>query len=112
MLAKLAVWAGTRSHAIARMRRALGEYHISGVRTNLSLFAELLTDEAFARGELSTGFLDEFFRRRVVTGPDADIEAVAALAAHAAHSLARPGDGPRAAPASRWQTAGRDGLLR
>ena len=38
MLAKLIVWADTREHAIERMLRALGEYHIGGIRTNISLF--------------------------------------------------------------------------
>src|SRR5947209_3877213 len=36
LLAKLAVWAGTREEAIARMSRAIGEYQIGGIRTNLS----------------------------------------------------------------------------
>jgi acetyl-CoA carboxylase, biotin carboxylase subunit len=112
MLAKLAVWAGSRNHAIARMRRAIEEYYVAGVQTNLSLFAELITDEAFVRGELSTGFLDEFFRRRAAYAPDADVEAVAVLAAHAARASVQAANGPAAAPASRWQASGRDGLLR
>src|SRR6266446_1031221 len=36
LLAKLAAWAGTRGEAIARMSRALGEYHVVGIRTNLA----------------------------------------------------------------------------
>ena len=38
MLAKLIVWAERREHAIERMLRALGEYHIGGIRTNIPLF--------------------------------------------------------------------------
>ncbi len=112
MLAKLAVWAGTREHAIARMRRAIEEYHVGGVQTNLSLFADLISDAAFVRGELSTAFLDEFFRRRPAHAPDADVEAVAVLAAHAARPSVQTANGPAAAPVSRWRASGREGLLR
>ena len=112
MLAKLAVWAGTRDHAIARMRRALEEYHVAGVQTNLGLFADLISDEAFVRGKLHTGFLDEFFKRRKVRVPDAELEAVAALAAHAARPSVQSANSPAAATASRWLASGRDGLLR
>ena len=63
MLAKLAVWAGTRAEAIARMRRAIGEYRIAGIRTNLSFFDRLLADEEFGGAALDTGFLERFFER-------------------------------------------------
>ena len=112
MLAKLAVWAGTREHAIARMKRAIEEYHVGGVQTNLSLFADLVSDEAFVSGELSTAFLDEFFRRRPAYVPDADVEAVAVLAAHAARPAVQAANGPASAPTSRWRASGREGLLR
>src|SRR5258708_32253493 len=41
LISKLSVWAPTRGHAIARMRRALGEYVVTGIRTNLGLHANL-----------------------------------------------------------------------
>ena len=52
MLAKLIVWHETRELAIARMLRALGEYHIGGIESNLSLFRTVLNDAAFRAGEL------------------------------------------------------------
>jgi acetyl-CoA carboxylase biotin carboxylase subunit len=63
LLAKLAVWAGTREQALARMRRAIAEYHVGGIATNLKFFSQLLDDEEMAAGRLDTHFLDSFFNR-------------------------------------------------
>ncbi len=63
LLAKLAVWAGSREQAIAKMRRAIGEYHVGGISTNLKFFSELLDDEEMAAGRLDTHFLEGFFQR-------------------------------------------------
>ncbi len=63
LLAKLAVWANTREQAIARMRRAIGEYHVGGIATNLKFFARLLDDPEMQAGNLDTHFLDGFFKR-------------------------------------------------
>ncbi len=62
MLSKLIVWSGTREHSIERMLRALGEYHIGGIRTNIPLFRLILNDPAFRNGDLHTGYLDEFLK--------------------------------------------------
>jgi acetyl-CoA carboxylase biotin carboxylase subunit len=113
LLAKLAVWADTREHATTRMIRALSEYDVGGIRTNLAFFRQILEDPDFCAGNLHTGFIDEFFQRQRPAGPPANLAAVAALAA-ALHTAARK---PAAANgtargASPWLTAGRDGLLR
>ncbi len=63
LLAKLAVWANTREQAMARMRRAIDEYHVGGIATNLRFFARLLTDPRMQAGDLDTHFLDGFFER-------------------------------------------------
>jgi acetyl-CoA carboxylase, biotin carboxylase subunit len=82
LLAKLAVWGGDRKSAIDRLKRALKEYKVGGIRTNLSFFTEVLNDEMFQRGELSTAFLDGFFaRRKPIAEPDPEMEAVAAIVA-------------------------------
>jgi len=60
LLAKLAVWAGDRPAAIARMQRALAETVILGVRNNVAFFRQLLADSAFAAGEMHTTFLDSY----------------------------------------------------
>jgi len=58
LLAKLIVWASTRKQAIARMQRALDEYFIGGIKTNLPLFRKILLDPGFRKGEIHTGYLD------------------------------------------------------
>ena len=63
LLAKLAVWAGDREQAIARMRRAICEYHVGGIATNLRFFSQVLDDEEMVAGRLDTHFLDGFFQR-------------------------------------------------
>ncbi len=64
LLAKLAVWADTREHATARMIRALREYDVGGIHTNLAFFRQILEDAEFRAAKLHTGFIDEFFQRR------------------------------------------------
>ncbi|MDJ0522301.1 MAG: acetyl-CoA carboxylase biotin carboxylase subunit [Planctomycetota bacterium] len=59
MIGKLLVWADTREEAIIRMRRALDEYVIEGVKTNISLHRRIIRDAYFVRGEYTTSFLDE-----------------------------------------------------
>jgi len=59
MLSKLIVWARTRKQAIARMERALDEYFIGGIKTNLPLFRKILRDPGFRKAEIHTGYLDQ-----------------------------------------------------
>ncbi|MEE9382741.1 MAG: acetyl-CoA carboxylase biotin carboxylase subunit [Nannocystaceae bacterium] len=59
MLAKLIVHATTRERAIRRMRRALGEFVIEGVDTNIALHRWLLKQEAFVSGNYDTNFLEQ-----------------------------------------------------
>ena len=58
LLSKIAVWAADRPEAIARMRRALGEYEIQGIRTNIPFFRRVLEHPDFVAGRLETGFID------------------------------------------------------
>ena len=66
LLAKLVAWGETRGVAIVRMRRALEEYHILGVTTNLDLHRSLLDSHRFFGGQFHTRFLEEQF---VAAGP-------------------------------------------
>ena len=93
--------------------RALREYDVGGIRTNLAFFRQILEDPEFRAAKLHTGFIDEFFQRRRSLEPSGDLAAVAALAG-ALHTVAGkpPAANGSAASVSAWQTAGRDGLLR
>jgi acetyl-CoA carboxylase biotin carboxylase subunit len=57
LISKLSVWAPDRGRAIARLRRALAEYVIAGIRTNLPFHLALTSHEAFVRGDYDTGFI-------------------------------------------------------
>ena len=59
LIAKLIVHAPTRAQAIAKMRRALSETIIGGIRTNIPLHRRILAHPAFEEGRFSTRFLDE-----------------------------------------------------
>ncbi|WP_053959223.1 acetyl-CoA carboxylase biotin carboxylase subunit [Sulfobacillus thermosulfidooxidans] len=59
LLAKIVTWGRTRDEAIERMRRALGEFHIEGVKTTLDLHKQLMDDEEFCAGRIHTNFLAE-----------------------------------------------------
>ena len=113
LLAKLAVWAETREEATARMIRALREYDVGGIRTNIGFFRQILEDQEFRAAHLHTGFIDEFFRRRHATAPPEELRAVAALAAalHTARQTVPAGEASLEA-GSRWLQSGREDLLR
>jgi acetyl-CoA carboxylase biotin carboxylase subunit len=79
MIAKLIVWGADRSAAIARMRRALAEYKVVGVRTTIPVLERIVAHPDFAAGHLSTAFLE-----RVLPGlhaNDSRFESVAIIAA-------------------------------
>jgi acetyl-CoA carboxylase biotin carboxylase subunit len=61
MIAKLIVYKKDRPSAIACMRRALDEFHIEGVKTTIPLLKEVFDHFHFLRGNINTGFLEEYF---------------------------------------------------
>ncbi|MFH1773795.1 MAG: acetyl-CoA carboxylase biotin carboxylase subunit [Methanobacteriota archaeon] len=72
MISKLIAWGRDRNEVIARMKRALTEYIIVGVTTNIPFHKAVMSDDAFQRGELSTDFIEE---RNIVAKIPAIIEA-------------------------------------
>ena len=71
LLAKLVVSAGSRTAAIERARRALSEWVVLGVETNLPLLSAVLSSEEFASGSYDTGLVDRLPSRRDASVPDA-----------------------------------------
>ena len=84
MISKLIVWGETRAQAILRMRRALEEYRIVGVRTNIPFHQTLMDSHRFMGGQYDTRFVEERFSiQDEQDGTDAEIAAVlATLVAH------------------------------
>src|SRR5262249_33628489 len=57
-IGKLIVHGATSAEAIATMRRALAEFHISPVRTTIPLHLQIMDNQNFLRGEVDTGFVE------------------------------------------------------
>jgi len=84
LISKLTAWGADRGEAIQRMARALGEYKIGGIKTNLWFHRQLMTHAAFLAAELDTGFIDrhpELLQRRE-TDQHADLALAAAAIKH------------------------------
>jgi acetyl-CoA carboxylase, biotin carboxylase subunit len=86
LISKLAAWAPTRDEAVERMRRALGEYHIGGIKTNISFFLEILQESNFRKGDFDTGFIDRWLQTRTgetqLSETNRDLVAIAAALLH------------------------------
>jgi acetyl-CoA carboxylase biotin carboxylase subunit len=90
LLAKLAVWGEDRAQALARMRRALGDYRVGGIRTNLAFLSRVIAHPEFAAGKYDIGFVSAKLPE-LLSEPNLDAESrclVAAAAAVAAHERA------------------------
>jgi acetyl-CoA carboxylase, biotin carboxylase subunit len=101
LLAKLIVWAATRNAAIARMKRAVSEYSISGITTNLPLFSAIMSDPEFCAGMLHTGFLEEF-QSRTPPRSDEQHETIAAMLGCVLAGETNPPATNHESPGSRW----------
>jgi acetyl-CoA carboxylase biotin carboxylase subunit len=109
LLAKVVAWGETRGVAIVRMRRALEEYRILGVTTNLDLHRALLDSHRFFGGQFHTRFLEEQF-----VPPEPQVEEIlpAALTAVLLDWRRRTGGRTRQEEAaSPWRMLGRWDLL-
>lgn len=82
LLAKLIGYGSDRGEAIDRLQRALREYFVGGIKTNLSLFRRILHDPEFLAGHLDTGFLDRLLKSgKPPEGVDPEKIKIAAIAA-------------------------------
>ncbi|HEY7781367.1 MAG TPA: acetyl-CoA carboxylase biotin carboxylase subunit [Ktedonobacterales bacterium] len=129
LLAKLIVWGADRGEAVARLRRALEEYTIAGVRTTLPFAHWLTRNERFLRGDLSTDFVAEEWHPEPRAAAEAPAHGAAPFAlderlvamvaaALAAEDMGARADGRQDGGAttgeagSRWRDAGRLAALR
>jgi acetyl-CoA carboxylase, biotin carboxylase subunit len=118
LISKLVAWAPTRNEAIDRMRRALREYRVEGIKTNLRFFLEILNDPEFRNGEFDTGFIEKWRMRRTPPAPPTEIEKDLAMLCAILFDLERDKSAVErdatmdASPESRWKKAGRQRSLR
>jgi acetyl-CoA carboxylase biotin carboxylase subunit len=116
MISKLITWANDRPEALARMKRALAEYEVRGIRTTIPFFRWILADEDFRAGRFDTTFLDRKLAARNGQPLDPAGEEHALLGAIAIavrqHTTAAVSAADVPTAVSRWQQSARAGALR
>jgi acetyl-CoA carboxylase biotin carboxylase subunit len=116
LISKLVAHGADRTEALARMRRAVAEYKVLGIRTTLGFFERVLRHAGFVAGEYDTGFVQRFFEEQRDAGDDGWEIAVAAAAIQAfrerrAARLTPAGEDGTAAAGSAWRRRGwREGV--
>ncbi|HSS18477.1 MAG TPA: acetyl-CoA carboxylase biotin carboxylase subunit [Pyrinomonadaceae bacterium] len=114
MISKLAAWGRTREESIDRLRRALDEYQVGGIKTTLPFFREIVRDEAFIAGKLDTGFISRFNAQRAAKAIQADqqTEDIALIAAAIQYAtLRKQAASNHAQDQNRWRMSGRKSPL-
>jgi acetyl-CoA carboxylase, biotin carboxylase subunit len=110
MISKFAVYGRDRAEAVDRMRRALVEYDVGGIKTTVPYFREIMEDEEFRAGRLDTGFISRFNERRPNRQIDErtrDLAVIAAALAYGAAQQRKPVSAEKRP--SRWVLSGRPG---
>ncbi|SNZ03501.1 pyruvate carboxylase subunit A [Persephonella hydrogeniphila] len=90
MIAKLTVWALDWEKTVNRAKRALDEFQVRGVPTNLPLLRQIVRDKDFMAGKFDTGYIDKKlpkFKLKPEEGDPEDLATVIAAAIAAYHRL-------------------------
>jgi acetyl-CoA carboxylase biotin carboxylase subunit len=111
LLAKLIAWGADRAETITRLKRALEEWEIAGIRTNTALFQKILADPDFQKGAIHTRWLDERLasllpaRAKDAGSPGEALERKVAMIAAALWHVGqtKPANEQPAQPPSRWK---------
>jgi acetyl-CoA carboxylase biotin carboxylase subunit len=111
LIAKLIAWGRDRREAIVRMRRALGELVIGGVRTTIPFHLQVLADPEFLDGRIDIGYVDRRLPDLVAglreIGPDPEAAAIAAAAFACEEEARRRSAAAPGTASSAWALAGR-----
>jgi acetyl-CoA carboxylase, biotin carboxylase subunit len=109
MLAKLVAWGSNRPQAIRRLARALDEYRIMGLKTNLPFHLKLVDSHHFISGKFDTSFIEHYFNPTVdpkSLRPEA-AAIIATLVAHHKQQQAAQIISPNDRDTSNWKWVGR-----
>jgi acetyl-CoA carboxylase biotin carboxylase subunit len=81
LLSKLVAWGRNREEAIERMKRALEEYLVVGIKTTIPFYQRVLRTPSFEKGNVTTSFIDDFFKEEKISeqNPYEDIALAAAV---------------------------------
>jgi acetyl-CoA carboxylase biotin carboxylase subunit len=113
LLAKLTTFGTSREQAISRMSRAIQEYRIGGIKTNIPLLLEILRSEGFLAGKTHTEFVDEMYMavlsKKEHAAPVFQPYALAAALAYSERTESSPKTGSPESP-NAWKLSGRPGF--
>ena len=118
MVAKLVAWGATRAEAIDRLRRALQEYVVKGIKTSIPFHLRVLDHAKFQEGHYDTGFIDAHMDELRSSGEDETHRAARILAAVAAYRRDKAraerasANATRSGSTSSWQEFGRRSQMR
>ena len=115
LISKLVTWGPTRNDAIQRMQRALAEYRVEGIETNLNFFRRILDDAEFRNGQFDTSFIEKWRSRQqkrnlelsTPSQAEMDLAVIAAILAESEQAPPVP-----ELPVSLWKSTGRKEGLR
>ena len=117
LISKVVAWGADRTHAIARMRRAMDEFRVQGIKTTVPFFQWLIRSGAFATGTIDTTFVDTTLVERdgqPFAEPSSEAEEVAVIgvAVHAFLESAWRERTENQETSSPWRQAARAAALR
>jgi len=104
LLAKLIAWGETRAVAIQRLRRALNEFQIGGLSTDIDFILQIIDSPKFLSGDVTTTYLETFEPVQVSTEPELERD-LAVAAAMFAHRQRGPEPAAQVRQGSYWQMA-------
>lgn len=110
MISKFAVHGRNRREAIEKMRRALREYRVDGIKTTLPFFRAVMEDEVFVAGDLDTSFISGFNERTEHAQPETvetDLAIIAVALAVQNKTKTAETSGPNGHRPGKWASAGR-----
>jgi len=115
IISKLVAWGKTREEAVARMKRALREYVVTGVKTTIPFHIRVMNNRNFLEGTFDTNFIDQVFFReeeeRTLPEPDAALITAAVQLFLEERKRAVAGQRAEAGePGSLWKYSTRPGI--
>ena len=109
MISKLVAWGATRQQVVNRMLRALGEYHVLGIKTNIAYLRQILLHPQFQSGNYDTHFINNYQQEFDTSGTDRQESvalAAAALVTFTRTMEQKQNNGEPAKTSSAWKERG------
>ena len=112
LIAKLLVWAPTRKEAISRMKRALHEYQIRGIKTSIQFHLLVMENTKFVDGNYNTTFIDKVVGKIEYRKKNHEVAAIAAVIGRTLKEYQTAVIKKKKSEISPWKIAARQSILR